>query len=93
MSSSHWCPVCKLHYINVYCDLHCKPPSTLDDIAEFHDTWQFVMWLIPTNTAYQYKRSTKGHYYHSGAWHPLSVNQRTYVMDDYGQLQLVYDDL
>lgn len=67
-----------------------KPNSLLTDIAEFHNTWQFCMWVIQVGSRI-YKRSTMGHYYHTH-WHPLAVNQYTYVMDDYGTLQLVYGD-
>ena len=68
-----------------------KPNSLLTDIAEFHGTWQFCMWLIKVDSVRMYKKSTMGHYYHTH-WHPLSVNQHTYVMDDFGNLVLVYGD-
>lgn len=74
-----------------------KPNSLLTDIAEFHGTWQFCMWPIHVGSRKQrigtriYKKSTMGHYYHT-YWHPLAVNQDTYVMDDFGNLVLVYGD-
>jgi len=68
-----------------------KPNSLLTDIAEFHGTWQFCMWPIKVDSVRMYKKSSMGHYYHTG-WHPLAVNQYTYVMDDFGNLALVYGD-
>lgn len=63
--------------------------SILTDIAEFHTTWRMVLWVIKVEHRI-YKRSTMGHYYHA-YWHPLAVDQETYVMDDFGNLIKVYD--
>ena len=75
-----------------------KPNSLLSDIAEMYEgKWYFCMWPIHTGSLQHkiydrvYKKSTMGHYYHTH-WHPLSVNQDTYVMDDYGTLIRVYGD-
>ncbi len=65
----------------------------LNDVGYFNPyklKWILVSWFIQNKFGwYVWRKTTKGYYYRTD-WHPFSVEQSAYVMDDFGDLVLVY---
>lgn len=69
-----------------------RPAAFLDDIAEYGEKgWLLRWWWIPVGYGH-YRKSTYGHYF-ADTWHPLAVEVRAYVVDDFGNLYLRYGTL